>query len=404
MSTNVPAIVWDKDAGPLLPQESAILAGVRSDQNAAFGYPLNPALETPQGQLASSLSAVVSDCYSQWAYLVNQIDPATSEGIMQDAIGRIYYIERDPAKATSVQCLCIGVAGTPIPVGAQVSDGSGGVYSCVQGGTISGSGNVTLQFQNDVYGPLPCPAGTINRIHKMIPGWDAVSNTADGVLGNDVEGRAAFEERRALSVALNAQGSTESIYAAVLNVPGIVDAYVVENTSHLPVFYGATNYSLLPNSIYVAAVGGNADEIAQAIYVKKGTGCNYNGNTLVNVADNSRYELPYPSYEVRLNIPTTTPILFSVSIANNPALPANVVALVKAAIINAFAGGDGGQRARIGSTIYALRYISPVRAVDENIEVLSLGIGITMATQNFLRLGIDQAPAVSAATINVALV
>lgn len=404
MTTSVPAIVWNPATGPDLPVESDILNGVLSDYNTAFGYTLNPALETPQGQLASSLSAIIGDCNSQWAYLINQIDPATSDGMMQDAIGRIYYIARDPAEATAVQCLCVGLPGTPIPVGAQIADNSGNVYSCVQAGEIAGNGNITLQFQNNVYGPIPCPSGTITQIYKSIPGWDAVSNTVDGVIGNDVESRSDFEMRRTASVALNAQGSPAAIYGAVFSVTNIIDVYVAENTNYYSITEGATNYALLPHSIYIAAVGGDSQAIANAIYTKKGTGCDYNGNTTMTVVDDSGYNLPYPSYQIIFNIPTPTPILFACSIAANNALPSNVSGLVTLAIINAFAGGDGGSRARIGSTIYAYRYVAPVMAVDPNIEILSLSIGLDMPIQGYITLGIDQVPTISASNINVTIV
>ena len=47
----VPPIVFT-DAGVVLPTEAAVLAGVQSDYDSAFGGGLNPALNTPQGLLA----------------------------------------------------------------------------------------------------------------------------------------------------------------------------------------------------------------------------------------------------------------------------------------------------------------------------------------------------------------
>ncbi len=50
-NSKVPRVQFTPE-GLVLPNESAILAGVLSDMDAAFGGGLNPALETPQGQLA----------------------------------------------------------------------------------------------------------------------------------------------------------------------------------------------------------------------------------------------------------------------------------------------------------------------------------------------------------------
>ena len=58
MTTNVPAIQWI-NGSPSLPSEQAILAGVQADINAAFGGGVNPSLQTPQGQLAQSETALI---------------------------------------------------------------------------------------------------------------------------------------------------------------------------------------------------------------------------------------------------------------------------------------------------------------------------------------------------------
>jgi hypothetical protein len=70
MATNVPAIQFT-DTGVVLPQESEILAGAFNDIDNAFGGGINKALTTPQGQLATSLSAIIADKNEQIALLAN---------------------------------------------------------------------------------------------------------------------------------------------------------------------------------------------------------------------------------------------------------------------------------------------------------------------------------------------
>ena len=60
MATNVPSIIFTPQ-GPILPTEQAILAGELLDIDQAFGGGTNPALETPQGQIASSNTAIIGD-------------------------------------------------------------------------------------------------------------------------------------------------------------------------------------------------------------------------------------------------------------------------------------------------------------------------------------------------------
>ena len=400
MSTSsVPAIKFTP-AGLVVPDESAILAGVQADQNAAFGGNLNPALSTPQGQLASSTAAIIAAHNALFARFVQQVDPATASGAMQDAIGRIYFLDRLPATPTTVQVLCNGLAGVVIPAGALVVDSSGNRYACTGAGVIGADGNVPLTFAAVNTGPITCAPGAINAIYQAIPGWDTATNTAAGVTGSDVESRADFEYRRKQSVALNAVGSLPSIYASVFAVPGVSDVYVAENTTSTAVTIGPV--TLVPHSIYVAATGGLAADIAGAIWRKKSVGAGYNGNTTVTVIDDSGYSIPRPSYKVKFQIPDPLPVKFAVVLAASAGLPADIVALVKGAIVSAFAGGDGGTRARIGSTIYASRFYAPIAAVAP-VSIVSLLLGDTTPTLNALSVGIDRVPTVSVSDIVVDL-
>jgi uncharacterized phage protein gp47/JayE len=401
-TTNVPSIEFTQ-TGLVLPEDAAILSGAFADTNDAFGGNLNTALETPQGQIVSSLSAIVSDKNSQFAYFVNQVNPDYAEGFMQDAIARIYFLARKPAISTSVQCDCMGAVGTIIPVGAQAKDTSGNLYLCTQAGTIPITGIITLPFDNIVSGPISCPAGTLNQIYQAISGWDTINNTSNGVPGALVESRADFAYRRQNSVALNSHGSLSAVYSAVFNVPDVIDVYAAENTTNIPIFLGATNYSLEPHSLYIAAVGGTSTDIAQAILDKKDAGSNTNGNTVINVIIPIN-SLPYPAYPIRYNIPSSLPILFNIQLDNNNSLPSDIVTKVKNSIIAAFTGSDGGQRARIGSTIYASRFYAPVSLSSSGVSIVSILIGTAIANLNFVEVGVDQFPTVVAENITVTLV
>ena len=404
MTTNVPDILFTP-TGLVLPEESAVLAGVRADYNDAFGGNLNPAVETPQGQLASSTAAIIADKNEQFALFVNQVNPDTASGFMQDAIARLYFLDRKPGTPTSVVLDCMGAFGTLIDVGAMAQDTSGNLYMCTQAGTIPPGGTVSLPFVCTVDGPTACPANTVTTIYKAIVGLDSVNNPLAGVPGNFVESQAAFAYRREQSVALNGKGSLPSIYAAVFACDGVIDVYVTENTTNSTITKGATNYPLVEHSLYVAAVGGTPEQIAKAIWLKKDVGCDYNGNTSVVVTDESGYLPPLPTYTVKYQIPASLPIKFAVSIRNSTDLPLDIVMQVKAAITSAFIGEDGGQRVRIGSEVFASRFVNAVSKIAPSVLVLSIKIGTTTpALLDSLLIGIDQAPTVTDADITVALV
>ncbi|CAB3956123.1 hypothetical protein LMG7053_04925 [Achromobacter ruhlandii] len=400
-TSQVPRVKFTPE-GLVLPQESEILAGVLADMDSAFGGGLNKNLETPQGQLASTTTAIIGDKNSEFASYVNQVDPAFAAGRMQDAIGRIYFLDRKPGTATTVIATCVGLTGVTIPVGARAQAVDGNIYLCTQAGTIPASGSIDLPFSCSVDGPISCAAGTLNQIYQAVPGWDSVLNADAGTVGSNVESRAEFEERRRQSVAINARSSLQSIYAAVANLDGVIDVYVTENNLSIAQTIGGV--SLVPHSIWVAVVGGEAADIAMAIWRKKSNGADYNGNTSYTVEDRDGYAYPYPSYVVKWETPAALPVKFAVQLANNPSLPSNIVDLTKQAIIDAFNGADGGQRARIGSTIYASRFYAPVSLLGASVSILSLLLGDVTPTAASLAVPINRRPTVSAADISVTLV
>jgi len=391
-------------AGLIIPAETDILAGVQADMNAAFGGGLNPGLETPQGQLASSQAAVIGDKNNEVALIVNQVDPQYSADRFQDAIGRIYFLTRKPATPTAVTATLGGIAGTVIPAGTFAQDTNGNTYALSGDATIGIAGTVDADFQNIQTGPIPCAAGTLTSVYQAIPGWDTITNAADGTMGSNVESRADFEYRRRNSVALNGKGTPQAIYAEVFALADVLDVYAKDNPAGTTVNTGSTNYPILAHSVYVAVVGGTDADIAAAIWRKKDVGCDYNGNTSVTVTDDAGYSYPQPTYTVKFERPAALPVLFAVSLVNDPSLPSDIVQRVKAAIIARFNGADGTTRERIGSLILASRYYGAVVAVASNVSLISILIGTATATLSQVAIGIDQKPTLSESDIAVTLV
>jgi uncharacterized phage protein gp47/JayE len=399
-TTSVPPISWTPE-GVILPTDAAILAGVQSDINAAFGGGVNPALSTPQGQIASSNSAIISDKNSAIAYIANQVDPQYAEGRFQDAIGRIYFMTRNPASSTVVIAVIGGLPGTYIPAGVLALDTSQNVYQLLGAVTIGEGGTIPAEFANVATGPIPCVEGTLTQLYQTVPGWDTVTNAAAGILGSNVESPQAFELRRQNSVALNSHGTADAIFANVYAVAGVLDCYVIDNPSGNTVDYGPTNYPLAPHSIYVAVVGGSANAIAQAIWNAKDGGCNYNGNTTETVYD-TRYAAPQPAYAVTFEIPSPVPVYFAVTVTNATALPSNYATLIQNAIIAQFNGENGNTPAGIASLILALSYTGAIFAAVPGLSLVSIFVGLTALPTGYeAAMGIDQVPTLSSADISV---
>ncbi len=370
--TNVPLPTFGS-TGFIIPDDETIFAGVTLDINAAFGGVLNPDKRTPQGQLATSISALVSNADQLFLKFTQQVDPAYSGGRMQDAIARINFLQRQGSKATVVSCVCLGQAPTTIPVGATAKATDNNIYTSLEAGTFDDSGTLTLSFACNTLGPVPCPANSLNQIFQSIPGWDSINNPSDGVVGTNTESDRAFEARRAASVAVNSVGQLNSILGAVLQVAGVLDALTTENVLGTTAVIGGV--TLAAHSLFVCVVGGAVQDVANAIWSKKAPGCNYNGNTTVTVTDdNPAYSPPFPTYQVTFQIGISTRTLFAVNIANNPQVPADAATQIQNAIINAFNGTSGGQRQKIGQTILASKYYAAVTTLGSWAQILSLNV------------------------------
>ncbi|MGX1958464.1 baseplate J/gp47 family protein [Serratia proteamaculans] len=405
VTTAVPAVTITA-TGLAIPDELDILNGRLSDLDTAMGGGMSTSLTTPQGQIAMSDTAIIAAKNDELAELTNLINPDYSSGRYQDGIARIYFIDRIAATGTIVTATCTGLVGTVIPANSVAVDEQGYIYYSLSAVTIPAIGSIDVLFQNQTTGPIACPIGALNSIYKAVNGWSSVNNSTAGVIGNDVEGRANFEYRRKQSVAKNAVNTLGAIYAAVLAVDGVSDAYVTDNKTGSSVNKGITNYSVLSHSIYVAAYGGASTDIGNAIYRSAPPGVDMNGATTVVIQDTENYVFPYPEYTIKFVTPSAVSVHFKVQLQENDLLPSDITAQVQQAIINSFNGEDGGTRARIGSKIFAGRYYSGIQNIDQdNVNILDVTISKDGATySSSVEFGIDQIPTIDPSNITVELV
>ena len=106
-------------------------------------------------------------------------------------------------------------------------------FSCAVGLNLSiiyRASPITFNEQN--YGPIPLPIGTLTNIVTPIAGWQTVTNLIAGNTGTFVETDAQLRIRRQNSIKLLGQATVPAITAGLLqDVPGVTSATVFENTS-----------------------------------------------------------------------------------------------------------------------------------------------------------------------------
>lgn len=397
--------------GIQMPDSAAVLAQVQAYWLAALGDALNVNPATPQGQLMASAAAAIQDKNSQLLTLAQNFNPRTADGQFQDALAQIYFLTRQPARSTVVQVLCTGLAGTVIPgtdtstSPAQVQTVDGDLLTCQQTGTIGTDGTVTLQFAANETGPIVIGAEAVDSIVQAIPGWDTASNPTAGVTGQDVESRAAFEARRYASVALNARSVAAAVYAEVGQLSGVIDLVVRQNRGDTAIEIDGV--TLAPHSIFVSVVGGENDDIAQAIYGSLSAGCDYNGNTSVVVTD----PVTGAQETVTFTRPTDLPISVQVTIRQNSTTPGNIAELIQAAVVANFNGesatagscGLNSTRVSMGSDLYASRFYAPIilAGVTELVSVQLAAGEAPLTWADYVHIPIDQAPTIDTDAVTV---
>lgn len=365
MSTNISVSA----NGITVPQTSEIKQGFQQIFTDAFGGELNLDDSTPQGVLIDDLTQIKQTSNSLLLYMFNQMNPDTAEGIWQDALAKLYFIQRKSATHSIVNCVCTGLAGTVLngvdsgnPALAQSV--SGDVFECVVGGTIPASGTITLAFRSQETGEIPVAQNTVNRIYQSISGWDSVNNTATGTLGTDQESREDFAKRIQDSLALNSTGSLTALQSAIANLEGVTDYKLWENdTDNSVTTRGVT---LNPHSIWIcvnSAVG--SDEMAEVIYKNKSGGADTNGSQLCSYIDPDTHV----AYAYYYDNPTDKDIYIKVTTEDE--VSAEEEAYIKQAVVDVFNGANGNKKISIGDSVYASDFVA---AVSEYTQVINIKV------------------------------
>lgn len=370
-------ITFDSKTGFDVTEITDLRQQIASEWQEAFKEKDRPLLntdpETPQGQIIDSQVASVNQKDSEVLYLAQQFDPRTAEGCFQDALAEIYFIKRKSAINSYAICTLNGRAGTQISAGALIeSEIDGTQWSLDQDVTIPVGKTITAKFTCLTEGVISASAGTLTKIVTTVTGWDTVTN-ATATVGSLEESQSAFEKRRYDSVALNSRSTTGAVYANVSQCDDVIAVYVTDNKTN--VNKTIDGYTLTPHSIFVCVIGGANQDIAKAIYEHLSAGCDYNGNTSVNITN----EYTGAVEQVKFYRPTNYNIYIKVRIQNNDSLPNDYENIIKQAVYNNFYGLDDIKinnepllRIKMNDNIYSSRFTP---------SILNVGIANVLTVQ-----------------------
>jgi uncharacterized phage protein gp47/JayE len=226
-------------------------------------------------------------------------------------------------------------------------------------GIASPGGVVTGQtFVCADTGPVAVPPGTLAVIATPFPGWSAITNPGDGVLGTNEETDAELRQRR-----LEAP-----IRGALASDPRVKKVLIYENNTDFTVgILGPHSFEAV---VWDGTVGGtniSDQEIADLLFLDKPAGIQTFGAITKTVIDSVGL-----SHTIKFSRPTLVPIWLAVQVRVGPGWDVvNGPALVKAALV-AF----GAARYDAGVDVVHTSLFGPVYEVP----------GVTDTVQVFLDL------------------
>jgi uncharacterized phage protein gp47/JayE len=274
------------DNGCSAPLYTDVLNYFQQQYKILYGADVDLDPDTQDGQFLALIAQTVHDCNQTIVATYNAYSPTYAQGSGLSSVVKINGIRRLIASASSVDVLCVGQAGIDISggvVGDNLNIGSQWVLpGTVGSGTVimPPSGQITVTAVSTALGATVADIGTITNILTPVPGWQSVTNLVAAVIGAPTETDAELRRRQTYSVANPSQTVVEGIQGAVANLNGVQRCMVYENATSTPDANGIPAYSMA-----VVVEGGDAQEIANMIALRKTPGSPTYGSTTVLVYD-----------------------------------------------------------------------------------------------------------------------
>jgi uncharacterized phage protein gp47/JayE len=316
------------------------------------------------GVLINIFADKYSDSYQlmQSVYASQYVQSA--EGVSLENLVALNGVIRRPAISSTVTLQAGGVDGTSITAGSIVRDPNRtNITWIVTNTAVISGGSATLNASCTTTGPIAANTNTITEIVTPIAGWSSITNTQDATIGllleTDDELRIRFNDM------LTASGSATlgSIRTAITQVFGVSEVSVYENFTN-----SVNEFGVSPHSIEAVVLGGDSDEIAQAIYDKRAAGIgtySYNNN-FGNALDHNNQVVP-----VFFSRPAVVESFIYVELISSVSSSVDLLNLIRTNLVS------HGNSSRVGATVIRSRFIKELYKIPEVLNIRRLAISRT---------------------------
>lgn len=197
---------------------------------------------------------------------------------------------------------------------------------------------------------------SLTIISTPISGLDTVNNPEDIISGRNLENDEELRARFKSSSAINGNATVPSIEAKLMQVDGVLNAFVIENRSVNPDASGREG-----KSYECLVVGGSDEDIASTIYNSKPAGVELSGNEVITITDsNGKFKV------VRFSRPTSIYMWVKVYFTkySEEAYPANGDDLIESSVLSY------GNDLELGEDVIPKRFFGGIYSTVSGIQDL----------------------------------
>lgn len=325
-------LVYIDDKGYHYADYPSFLSYLQDEYKTIYGSDIYLEADSQDGQWLAIIALAFYDLAQVGSKIYSSYSPSTAQS---DALSRnvkINGISRNIATYSQVDLYIVGQAGTTITNG-QVSDSLNQIWILPTNVVIPESGDITVTATSAQIGSVEAAANTITEIKTPTRGWQSVTNILPATSGSPVETDSELRRRQSVSTALPSLSVLDGTIGAVASVAGVSSYRGYENDTNL-----TDSDGIPPHSISIVVEGGDAQEIANAIAIKKTPGTGTFGTTSVMTYD--KYGTPN---QINFFRPTPAVIGVKITIDALQGYTSSFETLIKQAVaesINSLSIGD----------------------------------------------------------------
>lgn len=298
-------------------------------------WPIDPS--DPDGLKIAHDAEIFSALDETLLQAYNSKDPNKANGIDLDIVSSLTGTTRSKGTPSDVTLVFSGTPGSIVLADATIESATtGSRWTVPQAYTIDVGGTASVPARAINNGQTQAEPNTLTRIITTMAGITAVTNPSPATPGTDVESNSSLRIKRRSAVGRPGNNQVSAMLGELFATPGVRRARIYENPTGSAAIDPVFNpYGLPPHSTASLVDGGEDDDVAYSLYVKKNPGHTMAG--VATVVDVLVTDPDYPTNKqtIRFNRPTYIDMVLVIEITDAAeSLPENVSDLIKQAFMD----------------------------------------------------------------------